>query len=318
MNKLVKHQDFNTIKLFVQNKFNLWLFGQSGTGKSKMVELIASELQVPCYTFNCGYGTSFDELAGYLNLKNEITPGILWKNIDQECIILLDEIDLLEPKIQNQLNSLLETGELWIMSFCKKKHPNCIIVGTANTNGTDHNLSHKTRETADKSLLSRFLVFEVIKDHQMEKTLLKHIKNDENLVSTTNELFNEIDIFCKNNRFPQVYNFRHQKQICNLINHFDRFWIVDNWLSKLTEEWITIMTEQQCFRALLRFLQIEPESQQDFNNKQDTYRSKQTTSSIRNGAVGQKSSQKDDKKENGKVNSNTTSNESEFDFLGDE
>lgn len=346
---MIKHFQQSQIEQFLKILKNLWLFGKAGIGKSQIIKNIAKELQIPCYTFNCGIGTTYDELCGYINIQNTITEGPLWTHFNEKCIILLDEIDLLDNKIQNQLNSAIQDGELHIMNQTKKRHPECFIVGTANTNGIDYDNNHNTRQQSDISLLSRFCRLKIEQDEEMELEILmatelskdeikianepndhyianyddptntKLITNYVNIKNRAEKILNliwTISNFCEESNIKNTFTFRLAKQIMHITNdRDDRHDIIDNWISEIESHWYDTMLNNKCFQALLEFLEIRPTDEPDFNDKKKEYQEKKTISSIQS-----QQSKNDNNKENGINNKHNTINDKDsdwYDLLGD-
>jgi MoxR-like ATPase len=96
-------------------------------------------------------------LCGYKTITGTEISGVFNQAVGKPCIIVLEEIDLLNNKIQNQLNSLLEERVINIQEQPIALHEDTIIVGTANTDGMNYSDTYMTRQQSDQSLLSRFV-----------------------------------------------------------------------------------------------------------------------------------------------------------------
>ena len=103
---------------------NLLLQGETGTGKTSLVEQMASRLNWPVFALGCHGGLEFQELIGRVTLQPDGSTG--WADgpliaaMRIGGIFLLDEMNFLKPEVAGGLNTVLqanvytipETGEV--------------------------------------------------------------------------------------------------------------------------------------------------------------------------------------------------------------
>ena len=129
-------------------KKNLWLYGPTGCGKTRLFEAFASRTGRSLFTVNCHEDSRPSTFFGSWKLCGDSTsaipsmrwvPGkvLQWASTPNS-ILLLDEADQLLPEVFMSLNAVLdgvpfiidETGERITIA------PGCMVAVAANTNGS--------------------------------------------------------------------------------------------------------------------------------------------------------------------------------------
>ena len=93
------------------NKLSVLLKGPTGTGKTRFVEYMAHQLDVPLITVACHEETSANDLTGRYILKGTETmwqDGPLTTAVRNGCIIYLDEIAEARPDVIVAIHSLTD------------------------------------------------------------------------------------------------------------------------------------------------------------------------------------------------------------------
>jgi cobaltochelatase CobS len=132
----------------LENK-RVMLVGQTGCGKTSMIEQVAARLKQSIVRVNLNGQTTVGDFVGLYTAKDGATEwvdGALPRAMKHGYWLILDEIDFAEPQILSVLNSVLETnGKL----FLKEKgyesiepHENFRIFATANTVGCMQDFRH--------------------------------------------------------------------------------------------------------------------------------------------------------------------------------
>lgn len=141
---------------------NILLQGETGTGKTTLIEQVASRLNWPVYTVGCHGGIEFQEFIGRVTLQVDGSTG--WADgpliaaMRVGGILLLDEMNFLPPEVAGGLNTALqakvytipETGEL------VRAHQNFRIAATGNAIDGVGKGSYKGTQKQNIALLSRF------------------------------------------------------------------------------------------------------------------------------------------------------------------
>lgn len=141
---------------------NILLQGETGTGKTSLIEQVAARLNWPTFTVGCHGGLEFQELIGRVTLTLDGSTG--WADgpliaaMRVGGIFLLDEMNFLKPEVAGGLNTLLqatsytipETGELI------KAHPDFRIAATGNAMDGVGKGAYRGTQTSNIALLARF------------------------------------------------------------------------------------------------------------------------------------------------------------------
>ena len=147
-----------------------WISGETGTGKSSLVEQIAARLNWPLIRINFDSEITRSDLVGRDVLKSEsgttvskFIDGILPQALAGPNIILLDEIDFVRPDIAYVLQSVLDNYGLRINEDggrMVKIHPNARIIATANTLGQgDTSAKYSGARSQSAALRDRFNIW---------------------------------------------------------------------------------------------------------------------------------------------------------------
>jgi cobaltochelatase CobS len=141
---------------------NLLLQGETGTGKTTLIEQVAARLNWPTFSFGCHGGVEFQEFIGRVTLQMDGSTG--WADgplisaMRIGGILLLDEMNFLPPEVAGGLNTALqakvytipETGEL------VRAHPNFRIGATGNAIDGVGKGGYRGTQKQNIALLSRF------------------------------------------------------------------------------------------------------------------------------------------------------------------
>ena len=119
----------------------LYVFGPTGSGKTSAIKQLAARLNYPVFDVT-GHGRlEFPDLVGHLSVRDgsmEFQYGPLALAMRHGGILLLNEIDLLEPATATGFNGILDGEPLCIPENGGEiitPHPMFRFAATANTNG---------------------------------------------------------------------------------------------------------------------------------------------------------------------------------------
>lgn len=141
---------------------NILLTGDTGCGKTSLIEQVAARLNWPVFAIGCHGGLEFQELIGRVTLKPDGSTG--WADgpliaaMRAGGIFLLDEMNFLKPEVAGGLNTILqasaymipETGELI------KAHPDFRVAATGNAIDGVGKGAYRGTQTPNIALLNRF------------------------------------------------------------------------------------------------------------------------------------------------------------------
>lgn len=124
-----------------------WLYGDTGTGKSSLIDQVAARLNYPVVRVNFDSEITRMDLIGSKEIRtddkgNTVTQfedGVLPQAVGQACILLCDEIDFVRPDVAYVLQRVLEDGGSLMLTEDAGRlvnpHAMFRIFATANTKG---------------------------------------------------------------------------------------------------------------------------------------------------------------------------------------
>jgi len=199
----IKHKDFDEIAHYIKHGIQTFLFGPTGSGKSRMLKEIALCLDLEFCEISMAGGMRYSQILGGKDLDNgrtQWTPAYLLQKACVEPIpgkykgrmIFTDELLSVDPDCNQGLNAILEPAcrHIETPGGDFKVLQNVVFVAAANTQGRQASNQYTAAQRQDDSLLGRFLQFHLDYDAAAEKRILKEMKlssNDIAYLTTTLE-----------------------------------------------------------------------------------------------------------------------------------
>lgn len=172
-----RHKLLSYVRKLADARIPILIVGEKGTGKSTLATQLAEDMQLP---------------FSYMSLNGATTPSWFFGNWtpDPVCpyktrplkelykhggVFCIDEIDAGEPNMLLVLNNLIssDTLECPMTGESIEKHPDFVLVATANTHGLGANRQYTGRERMDAATLDRFRMGRVMLD--LDENLERHI-----------------------------------------------------------------------------------------------------------------------------------------------
>ena len=150
-------------------RFNFWLVGPAGTGKTTAAENLAEALDLPfgsIGTQDNPYG-----LSGFIDANGNCIHTLFRKIFESGGVFLIDEIDGWFPNAALWVNSATANGFAQFPDGMVKRHPDCIIICAANTYGNGGNQDYVGRMKQDAAFLDRFVFIDWPIDENLERAL---------------------------------------------------------------------------------------------------------------------------------------------------
>jgi cobaltochelatase CobS len=145
----------------------LLITGPTGCGKTSLAEQVCARLNLPVQSYTCGGSTEFMDLVGQWSLVNGDTvwlDGCLTKAMKEGHILILNEIDLVDPSELANANGILEGAPLVISQLngaIIHPHPNFRLIATSNSNGQGGDGFYTGVQRQNLAFMDRFLVIKV-------------------------------------------------------------------------------------------------------------------------------------------------------------
>jgi midasin (ATPase involved in ribosome maturation) len=158
-------------------RFNLFLTGDAGTGKSTIAAAVAEALDLPFHSLNCSGGLTEGALVGRMtpNLSTGdvvYTPGPLVESYRNGGVFMLDELDGADENVLLALNTIADATR-WHAPNGEtiQRHPDHILIAAGNTYGTGASRIYSGRTQLDGAFLNRWLTVSVDYDAELERSL---------------------------------------------------------------------------------------------------------------------------------------------------
>lgn len=187
----------------------LYAFGPTGSGKTSLFVQAAARLHWPVQQVTCHGRLELNDLVGQFMLSNgtmSFVHGPLAKAMQEGHLLILNEIDLMDPSELAGLNDILEGMPLSIPQNggeLIKPHPKFRVIATANSNGQgDQSGLHSGIMRQNIALMDRFRMIEIgYPDPDAEKRILSAALSNlgvsvdavmeqimDNMIATANEI----------------------------------------------------------------------------------------------------------------------------------
>lgn len=145
------------------SKRNVMLVGPAGSGKTTLGEQLAEVLRTTFAAISCSPGMSETKVLGRVTPRitgdeaSIYEPTPIVEAYVGGGVILFDELDNSDASILTAFNSMLANGYVMLPNGARaERHPNTLIIGTANTYGHGADRIYVGRNALDGATLDRF------------------------------------------------------------------------------------------------------------------------------------------------------------------
>lgn len=166
----LRHFKHEILKSYIQSRIDTYVYGPTGSSKTKTLAIIAEELKLPFYKKLISSQMTESSLLGYMDAQGRYVNGIAFEPYSKGGILLLDEIDNGNPNTNTLANGLTDD----CMAFpngMQYRHKDFVLVTTANTTGAGATIAYVGRNKLDAALLNRFPFIEWPYDISLEWNL---------------------------------------------------------------------------------------------------------------------------------------------------
>jgi cobaltochelatase CobS len=184
------------------NGDNAWVFGHTGSGKTTIIEQIAARLSWPLMRINGDSDISRFELIGKTDLRDGatvFTEGVLPIGLQNGCIILMDEYDMLRGETAYVLQRLAEGKGLMLLEDGGRyvaPHPMTRLIAACNSRGNGDEFgiypAVRTQSAAVRSRFTAWVEHDYLKTDQETQLLIKKTGIGEEMAGKFVRLANEV------------------------------------------------------------------------------------------------------------------------------
>jgi hypothetical protein len=153
---------------------NIWLAGPAGSGKTTAAHQVADKLGLP-FDSHGAIRTPF-QVTGHYDIHGTYRSSQFRRVFENGGVILLDETDASDPNAMMELNQALSNSKMSFPDGTIDRHPDCIVIASANTWGFGGDANYVARYKADAASLDRFVTVSWDYDPNFERALAS---NDE-------------------------------------------------------------------------------------------------------------------------------------------
>lgn len=168
------HELFDKIRKILLLGENVFLYGDSGGGKTHLAMQIAESMELPMYSAELGKMTMPSTLVGYTDVQGKFVETDFYKWFTNGGLFLFDEYANANDNLRTILNSALDNG---VCSFPgvgrTKKHEKAFCIAADNTCGLGANAVYTSREVMDASQRDRFVFVKFEYDTKLERALAR-------------------------------------------------------------------------------------------------------------------------------------------------
>lgn len=155
--------------LIVAGLANVLVVGPAGCGKTTCVQLAAEALERECTMIPCSLGTPAYTFTGRRHpISGEYEETEFTKAYAAGHVILLDEVDSLDPAVACAVNAALANGHLATPKGAIERNAQTVVIATANTWGNGADRQYVGRNQLDAATLDRFSGGRVQADYSTE------------------------------------------------------------------------------------------------------------------------------------------------------
>ena len=169
------HESLPKLLYLVSKRHHTLLFdgpnGGPGSGKTTMSFQVAEALKLKCGYISLNPQTTASRLDGFIDATGVFRDTVFYQCYTEGGVFVLEEIDHAGGTILTSMNAAIENGHAAFPNGMKPRHPDFVLIATANTNGLGANLNHPERKPLDAATRDRFTFLPINYDERLERTI---------------------------------------------------------------------------------------------------------------------------------------------------
>lgn len=169
------HKQVPELLYWVNQREPVMLFGKPGTGKSHSAHQVSEAINLSFWLISLNPQTPESRLFGYKDAVGNYHHTGFRSAYENGGVVCIDEIDNASDSLLTSLNSALSNGHGCFPDAMVKRHPDFVLIATANTPGRGGDINHAGRRPLDAATIDRFAIIEWDYDLDLEKSLVNDI-----------------------------------------------------------------------------------------------------------------------------------------------
>jgi len=166
-----QHQTFEDLLLVVSQRDHVMLVGPAGTGKTSGAKSVAQALGLRWSYWASNPRVTASALMGFMDANGQYVRTQFREAYEHGGVFILDEVDNAAPDLLTALNGAIENGTASFPDGLVERHPDFVVVATANTYGKGADRIYSGRQQLDGATLDRFIVLNWGYDLDLERQL---------------------------------------------------------------------------------------------------------------------------------------------------
>jgi cobaltochelatase CobS len=166
-----KHDAFEDLLVVVGQRDHVMLVGPAGTGKTSGAKDVAAALGLAWSYWASNPRVTASALMGFMDANGNYVRTQFREAYEHGGVFILDEVDNAAPDLLTALNGAIENGTASFPDGLVERHPDFVVVATANTYGKGADRIYSGRQQLDGATLDRFIVLDWGYDLTLERRL---------------------------------------------------------------------------------------------------------------------------------------------------
>lgn len=166
-----KHDTFEDLLTVVGQRDHVMLVGPAGTGKTSGAKDVAKALGLAWSYWASNPRVTASALMGFMDANGQYVRTQFREAYEHGGVFILDEVDNAAPDLLTALNGAIENGAASFPDGIVERHPDFVVVATANTYGKGADRIYSGRQQLDGATLDRFIVLDWGYDTNLERQL---------------------------------------------------------------------------------------------------------------------------------------------------
>lgn len=167
-----QHKQFGTLLRILTARLNALLIGPAGSGKTTAAEKVAETLGLKYYSVSVGAQTTTTAFFGYTDAHGKYNRTLFREAYENGGVFLIDEMDAGNANVLVSINQALANSSCAFPdNKMVTKHPDFVIIASANTWGSGASREYVGRNQLDAATKDRFIPLLWDYDFELEEAL---------------------------------------------------------------------------------------------------------------------------------------------------